>query len=288
MSKILITGATGNIGIEIINCFNGFSANKIVAAVRNIEKAKGIFHNNNELEFVNFDFENTDTFEKALNGIDRVFLLRPPHISDVEKYFRPLLLKIKQKGISEIVFLSVQGVESSKIIPHNKIERLINELGFNYIFLRPSYFMQNITTTLLDDIVKKREIILPARNAKFNWVDINNIAEIAAILLNNFSEYKNRAIEITGIENMNFANVVSIINANIKTPIKYRNVNPLRFYKIKKNDGMTKGMILVMIMLHFLPRFQKEPRISDFYKELTGKEPTSIREFIIREIRVLA
>jgi hypothetical protein len=38
-----------------------------------------------------------------------------------------------------------------------------------------------------------------------------------------------------------------------------------------------------MLLLHFLPRFQKEPNISDFYESLTGKKPTTLQEFIARE-----
>jgi len=40
---------------------------------------------------------------------------------------------------------------------------------------------------------------------------------------------------------------------------------------------------MVMIMLHFLPRFQSEPTISGFYEQLTGKKPTTLKEFIKRE-----
>ncbi|MFN2395483.1 MAG: hypothetical protein ABR597_07320 [Bacteroidales bacterium] len=48
---------------------------------------------------------------------------------------------------------------------------------------------------------------------------------------------------------------------------------------------MANGMIIVMILLHFLPRFQKEPKISDFYERLTGKKPSDLRSFIEREKR---
>lgn len=284
MSKILITGATGNIGIEVIRFLNKIeTSNKIAVGVRNIEKAKIAFSDYSNLDYVHFDFEDSYTFDKALTGIDRIFLLRPPHISDIDKYFRPLITTIKKQNIKEIVFLSVQGAEKSKVIPHNKIERLINESGFDYIFLRPSYFMQNLTTTLIGDIETKREINLPSGKAKFNWIDIENIGETAAILLNRFDEYKNQAYEITGLENENFEKVTSLINSSIEKPIRYRNVNPLKFYKIKKRDGMVKGMIIVMILLHFLPRFQKEPEISDFYERLTGKKPTDLKTFIERE-----
>lgn len=284
MSNILITGATGNIGFEVIRFLTKIdSSNRIIAGVRNIEKAKVVFKAYPKLEYVHFDFEDCDTFDNALIGIDRIFLLRPPHISKVDKYFKPLISKIKEKNINEIVFLSVQGAEKSKVIPHNKIERLINENGLDFIFLRPGYFMQNLTTTLIQDIRTKREIILPSGKAKFNWIDIENIGEAGAILLDKFNDFKNQVFEITGLENENFEKVTKLINDAIDHPIKYHNVNPIRFYRIKKRDGMMKGMIMVMILLHFLPRFQKEPMISESYEKLTNKKPTDLKAFIERE-----
>lgn len=142
--------------------------------------------------------------------------------------------------------------------------------------------MQNLTTTLLDDIKNHREIILPAGKAKFNWVDISNIAEVAAKMLIDFDSYKNRAFDITGFENINFQEAISLINNQIQKTIKYRSVNPLHFYSLKKKRGMKSGMILVMIMLHFLPRFQAEPQILNTYKNLTGKNPTTLDKFIKR------
>lgn len=284
MSNILITGATGNIGIEVIRFLNSIGTSyTIIAGVRNLDKARKVLQKYPNLEYVPFDFEDPETFDTALKGIDRIFLLRPPHISDVDKYFKPLISAIKKNNIREIVFLSVQGAEKSKVIPHNKIERLIQEAGISYIFLRPSYFMQNLTTTLMEDIQSKREIILPAGKARFNWIDIENIAEAAAILLIHFDKNKDQALEITGLENENFETVTSLINHTVERPIKYRNVSPFTFYRIKKREGMITGMIMVMIMLHFLPRFQKEPKISDGYERLTGKRPTFLKAFIERE-----
>jgi uncharacterized protein YbjT (DUF2867 family) len=173
--------------------------------------------------------------------------------------------------------LSVQGAEKSQVIPHNKIERLIREYELDVIFIRPGYFMQNLTTTLIQDIQTKRQIILPAGQAKFNWIDIENLGEAGAILLDKFDDYKNKAIELTGLENTSFSTVTSMINQTIKEPIQYRNINPFRFFRMKNREGMEKGKIIVMILLHFLPRFQKEPAISDFYERLTGKKPTELK-----------
>ncbi len=288
MKRILITGATGNVGGEVIRfLMETNTANEIIAGVRDTIKAEKVFQKHPKLKYVCFDFENQETFETALTGVDIIFLLRPPHISDIETYFRPLIDKTKEMNITEVLFLSVQGAEKSKIIPHNKIERFITESGCDYIFLRPSYFMQNLTTTLLKDIQTKRKIVLPAGKAKFNWIDIENIGEVCAILLNQFSDFKNQSIELTGTENEDFYSVADKINQNLNSNITFQNVSPFKFYSIKKNEGLNKGLIIVMIMLHFLPRFQKPPRISDFFERVTGKKPTTLSEFIKRERNII-
>ncbi len=286
MSRILITGATGNIGAAVIqSLFDKSTEHTIIAGVRDVERAKKQLGSFEKLKYKVFDFEDSSTYQNALQNIDTVFLLRPPHISDVSRYFKPLLEEVREQGIRNIVFLSVQGVEKSKVIPHNKIERLIREQGFDFIFLRPSYFMQNLTTTLADDIKNKREIILPAGNARFNWVDANDVGEVAALMLDQFSSYRNKSFDITGYENMTFGEVTSLINAELTgQPVAYRRKGPIQFYLLKKAQGVKPGYIFVLLMLHYLPRFQKEPEVSVFFEELTGKKPCTVQEFIKREI----
>ena len=282
--KILITGATGNVGYQVIRfLMEKQSKNQVIAGVRNIEKAKKLFKNYPKLQYVEFDFEDASTFDKSLPEMDTIFLLRPPHISDIEKYFAPLIDKINENNIREIVFLSVQGAEKSKVIPHHKIENLILASNIDYVFLRPSYFMQNLTTTLLKEIQEKRSITLPSRKAKFNWIDIDNIGEAGAVIIEKFSEYKNQGYELTGYENENFHTVTELINSVVTKPIYYKHANPFHFYSIKRREGIPKGMVVVMTILHLLPRFQGEPRISGSFETITGKKPTSLTEFIKRE-----
>ena len=288
MKRILVTGATGNIGYEVIHyLMQSKSDCEVIAAGRSVEKMKKRFQDDLNLSFVPFDFENTDSFKTAFSGIDILFLLRPPHISEVEKYFRPLLNSAKEHGIDQVVFLSVQGAEKSKVIPHNKIERLIEELEFNYIFVRPSYFMQNLTTTLLPEILNERSITLPSGSAKFNWIDIRNIGEATAKLILDFKDYQNKSFEITGSENENFTEVARLITEITGEKIRFQSMNPIRFYFKKRKEGMESGFAMVMTLLHFLPRFQNEPFISDNYHLLTGKHPTTLRDFIQRETEKL-
>jgi uncharacterized protein YbjT (DUF2867 family) len=284
MQRVLITGATGNIGVEVVRSLCELGADlEVIVAVRNVEQARSKFPERVELGYRTFDFEDATTIDAAFDGIDILFLLRPPHLSNVEKYFEPLLRAARDKQIKRVVFLSVQGAEASKVIPHNKIERAIIAHGFDHIFVRPSYFMQNLTTALLPEILASRSITLPAGSAQFNWVDIRNIGEVVAILIMTFQQHRNKAFDITGPENLSFQEVVTLLSAGTKLDIRYRSIGPVRFYLLKRKQGIPSGFAVVMTILHFLPRFQQEPRISDNFRLLTGKEPTRLASFIERE-----
>jgi uncharacterized protein YbjT (DUF2867 family) len=283
--NILITGASGNIGTEIIRGLKEInSPHKIFTGDFNIEKSKEILGGHENLQVRHLDFTNPSTFDKALENIDIVFLLRPPHLADVPKYFAPFTAKMKETGISKIVFLSVQGADNQKFIPHYKIEKLIVDAGFEYVFLRPGYFMQNLATTLLHEIKTGNKIFVPSGKLKFNWVDVRDVGLVGAHVLNNFEKFKNSAFEITGSEFMGFKEVADILSKVLGKTIGYESPNLIKFFQSKRKLGVSRPMIFVMIMLHYLPRLGKNlPRLANTVQEITGKQPGTIQEFIERE-----
>ncbi|GAB1454385.1 SDR family oxidoreductase [Draconibacterium sp.] len=283
--NILITGASGNIGTEIIRGLKEInSPHKIFTGDFNIEKSKKILSGHENLQFRRLDFTNPSTFDKALENIDIVFLLRPPQLADVPKYFAPFTAAMKQNGISKIVFLSVQGVENQRFIPHHKLEKLIVDNGFEYAFLRPGYFMQNLATTLVQEIRSENKIFIPSGNLKFNWVDARDIGMVGAHIMNEFEKFKNKPYEITGPEFVGFEKVAQILSRVLGKTIQYESPSLMKFFRSKRKLGISKPMIFVMIMLHYLPRLGKNlPRLTNTVKEITGKQPSRIEEFIERE-----
>jgi uncharacterized protein YbjT (DUF2867 family) len=277
---VLITGATGNVGREVIRYMGSDDSNYTTLAAIRSSNQSTFESNENQVNTRRFDLEDTRTYQAAFKGVDILFLLRPPHISDVKKVFVPMLDAAWDSGIRKIVFLSVQGVESSSIIPHHKIEQYITAKGFDHVFVRPSYFMQNLTTTLLKEIQEKQLITLPSANAVFNWVDAANVGEASAVLIKNFDAHKNKAFDITGNQNLSFPQVVDAMSRILGRRITFRSMNPVGFYWKKRREGISGGLSLVMTLLHFLPRVQGPPSISMHYERLTGKPPTHIDSFI--------
>jgi uncharacterized protein YbjT (DUF2867 family) len=156
--KILITGATGNVGMAVIKSLNKIPHSlHVIAGIRDFTRDKQKI-SDYKIDFVKFDFMDFATYSSALEGCQMLFLLRPPQISNTEKYFKPLIKIAKEVSIKHIVFLSVQGVEKSAIIPHHKIEKLIMDSKIPYTMLRPAYFMQNFMGSLHHDLVVNKRI----------------------------------------------------------------------------------------------------------------------------------
>jgi uncharacterized protein YbjT (DUF2867 family) len=281
MNKIFITGATGNVGIEVIKALQKTQHQyDIFAGVRDVEKdAKKL--SDYYLIPEKFDFMDVTTFEPALKNCQILFLLRPPQISDSQKYFKPLIEVAQKCEVKHIVFLSVQGVEKSSIIPHHKIEKMIIESGIPYTFLRPAYFMQNFTTTLHDDLVNKKRIFLPAGKAKFTLIDVRDIGEAAAKILIDITKHINQSYELTCNEKLTFQEMADKLSLGLGVQIEYISPNLVSFIFQKLKEKVAFGYILVLIMLHYLPRFQQEPFFSNAFQKITGNKPTSFDQFVI-------
>ncbi len=271
MEKILITGASGNVGTAILQHFKPEPHHLLFLATRERPTAPHELY---------FDFENLERTLESLSEVDVLFLLRPPQIADVGQFFEPLIEEAKERDVRHIVFLSVQGADEISFIPHAKIEKLIVGSGIPYTFIRPSYFMQNLTTTLRSDIRERDRIFLPAGKAPFLWINVADIGKAIAAVLRAPDEHQNQAYTLTGKELLDFYEVAEMLSQELGRNIEYVSPNLLRFFIEKKRQGASIAYILVLIMLHYLPRFQRAPEISDEFTKLTRAEPGELSDFI--------
>ena len=287
MTKVLVTGATGNVGYEVLLALHNINHHlDLYAAVRNVELDKEkLLHFN--IKFVKFDFVKIETYTPALEGIDILFLLRPPQIAQVNKYFKPLITKAMQASVKHIIFISVQGVEKSKIIPHHKIEKVIRNSAISFTFLRAAYFMQNFTSTLKFDLVHKHRIYLPAGQAQFTLIDVYDLAAVVKSIMINPVNHINKCYELTNNEILTFTVIAKKISIGTRKTITYVSPNLFQFFITKIKEGMPVTLILVIIMLHYFPRFQKTPKTTGWVKGITGMEPKSFDEFIFTNTKDL-
>ena len=96
----------------------------------------------------------------------------------MSKYIFPFLDEAVRCGVRHIAFLSVVGADRNKLIPHSKIENYILNLGIDYTFVRPCFFMQNLTTIHRKEILENNKVYIPAGNTPVNYIDVRDVARL--------------------------------------------------------------------------------------------------------------
>lgn len=274
--KILVTGASGNVGSYVVKELLKMGE-KVVVGGTNTKKLKKMF--GDEVDAVKFDFTNQQTFNDALNGVDRVFLMRPPHLGKPQDLY-PFIDAIKLNNIKLVSFLSLMGVENNTIPPHHKIEKYIENIGVPYAHIRPGFFMQNISGIHSEEIREKDKVFIPAGKSKTSFIDVADIGLAIAVLLHEPEKYKNTAHTITGAEALNYYQVSEILSRITGRKITYDNPGYLKYrsYYIKKR-GFDKGYVNVTVALYFMTRMGTAKDVTDEFYRLTGKQPRTFEEF---------
>jgi uncharacterized protein YbjT (DUF2867 family) len=138
MSKILVTGATGNVGKYVVSQLAEAGLD-VRALVRNPDKAwlpDGV-------EAVRGDLTAPETLEAALEGVESVFLLWPGYAAETAANVVSTIAKHARR----VVYLSADvedlADDEEPALFHQELERLIRHSGLAWTFLRPGGFASN-------------------------------------------------------------------------------------------------------------------------------------------------
>ncbi|HYX32534.1 MAG TPA: SDR family oxidoreductase [Oligoflexus sp.] len=271
---ILVTGASGNVGSELARILKANGA-PFKAAFRDLESADRFGLKN---EAVVLDFDQPDTFPKALLGVSRIFLVRPPELADTKRYFLPFIEAARKSGVAHIVFLSVIGADKNKFLPHSKIEQLMRLSGITFTFLRPGFFMQNISGTHAPEIKELADIFVPAGQGRTNFIDVRDIAAAAAVALIE-PGHENKAYALTGDEALTYREVAEILSAELGRHIRYSNPSIFRFFHRMRKRGINAPYILVMIVIYSIAKFGGAGTLTVDLRKLIGRPAIKFRDF---------
>lgn len=277
MAKILITGITGNVGSGVAKHLLEAGA-PIRAAVPKSELAL-VCSRFFGLDCVAFDFEDPRTYGPAFENVDRMFLIRPPAISDVRRHINPAVDFALSCGVQHIVFLSLLGAGNNPIVPHRQIEKHILRRKAAFTFLRPSFFMQNLSGIHREDIALRSEIVIPAGYGKTSFIDCRDIAEIAALALLEPS-HRYKAYPLTGGESLDYYQVANIFSNILGRPITYTRPSPGQYARRMREMGIQPEFIAVMQAIYMTVRLGLGRRVTPDAGRLLGRPPKTMREFI--------
>jgi len=276
-SHILVTGAPGNVGTEVVRELQRKGVPFRVGAYHTSAAASQF---GATTDIVPFDFLNPGTFEKAFEGIERMFLVRPPALSNVERDIAPAIQAAVRAGVKHVVFLSIQGVENNRVVPHYKIEQAILKAGPQYTFLRASFFMQNLSTTHASEIRDHNEIAVPVGKARTSFIDARDIVAVAACTLTE-EGHGNQCYTLTGSEALNYDEVAAKLSASLGRTIHYSHPSPLGFIWRQLKAGRALPYTLVMTALYTITRLGNASTVTTDTEHVLGRMPIRFDQYAL-------
>lgn len=218
--EILVVGATGTVGKHVVRDL-GTRDVRVRVATRYPEAVGSLPRNAAAVEL---DLERPETFDRAMKGVTRAFLMMPT--GETQRYERTaaLIKHLQASGARHVVNLTGFGTELLENSPIRRAELTLERSGMTYTHVRPTYFMQNFCRgELLTGIVERNEIAVAAGEARFSFVDARDIAALAAEALVS-PGHENRAYGITGGAAISYAEAAATIAKVTGRALRYRSL----------------------------------------------------------------
>src|SRR5436190_3684471 len=274
-NSVLVTGATGTIGRDVAKRLSEKGVS-VRAGVRDQAKARKQFGSN--IALAPFDFENEQTFSGALEGVEKVFLLPPLLLNQLE-LINVFVDAAKHAGVRHIAKLSAIGIDDetqpTAVKWHGANEQHIRESGVAFTFLRPNSFMQNFFTYFPP---RNGAIYLPWGNGTASFVDTRDIANVAAKALTS-DGHGGRIYTLTGPATLGIAEVALILSEVAGREFKYVDVPGAAARDGMLQAGMPPWQVELVLELHAINKQNRWSAVTSDVEKVTGTPPTDFAQF---------
>ena len=280
-ADILVTGATGTVGAQVVRLLLQ-EGQPVRAAARNRSAVQARF--GDAVQPVALDFTDPLTWDAAYNGVRAMFLLRPPHLARPKTQMIPSLEHARAAGVEHMVLLSLQGAERNPFVPHFALERWLRRSGLSWTFVRASFFMQNLTTVHVSDIRDRSSIVVPAGRGATAFVDAHDVSAVAVAALLDPDGHRNRAWTPTGPQALTYAEIAATVSRVLGRRIDYQRPGALAYARHAHTAlAMPAAMVLVTTAIYTAARLGQAAGLTDDVAAILGRPPISFAEFADRE-----
>jgi uncharacterized protein YbjT (DUF2867 family) len=277
--KILVTGATGFVGRQVVNQLIQAGA-QVRALTRNPATANLPLN----VEVVQGDLTELATLIPALQGVDRVYLF------PVDETAREVVTLARQSGVRRIVDLSAASVTVG--LHTNPVEQAVEESGLEWTHVRPGGFMTNMLQIWAPSIRAERVVRYPFGDEAMNLIHEADIAAVAVAAL--LEDGHNGAVyTLTGPAAITVREQVEAISAALGEPVRFEEVTREKARELMHTQGGFAAAV-ADLMLGFIDYGGEQASGDDGYSDqdwsalmktwpdvekVTGRPPRSYAEW---------
>ncbi|MEV8310837.1 ergot alkaloid biosynthesis protein [Streptomyces flavidovirens] len=235
---------------------------------------------------VRFDWDDPASFEGALEGADRVYLVPPPGSPDPAAVMLPFLRQARTAGVRCAVLLSSSAIPVGGPAV-GQVHQALPGLFSQWAVLRPSWFMQNFIGNHVHARTIRTDgtIRTAAGEGRVGFVDADDIAAVAVHALTE-ARAPNTDLILTGPQALNYGDIAAILTRVTGQPITHHQLTYEQMRHRLAADMPAEFAAMLTGMDRAIAE-GAEDRTTDTVQRLTGLPPRSFRAFAEREMRRL-
>ena len=273
---VMVTGAGGNVGGAVVRSLMAAGI-PVRAAGTNVRALERTFPG---VDVAHLDFHAPSTFGPALHGVGGLFLMRPPPIVTVGPTLNALVDVAEQVGVDHLVFSSVTGADTNRVVPHHRVETHLRASSLSWTILRPGFFAQNLADAYRFDIVRDDRIFLPAGQGLAAFIDVRDLGDVVATVFANPAAHRSAGYALTGSVAVDFQEVALVLTRELGRPIRYQPANVLTYMRHLKGQGLPAPQVLVQTILHTGLRRGQASRVDPTLAALLGHPPRTLQQYV--------
>ena len=275
--RILVTGATGTVGREVVPRL-AVEGVKVRAAARH---PRMLALPEEHVEIMAMDLRNPSDLDRALEDAEKILYISPLDETMAE-HAALMVERAQAQGVRHMVRLSALGVGSSRNITlakvHGEVERIIRGSGIEWTFLRPNAFMQNFITYWGESIRKENAFFIPQGQGRVSIIDARDIADVAVVALTQ-AGHAGRVYELCGPEALSNNDIAESLSAVLGREISYRDIPAEEARSALIAQGMSEWMMNVIMELFEMSAADEAAEVNGEVERLIGRAAIRFEDF---------
>jgi uncharacterized protein YbjT (DUF2867 family) len=229
-----------------------------------------------------FDWSDPAGWDPALRGATAAYVVPPSVPGPVHEF----VARAEAAGVRRLVLLSGHGADtwgdSTFGLDMRSAEDAVRGSALEWTVLRSANFDQNFDEDVFHAPLVAGELALPAGDVPEPFIDIEDVADVAAAVLAQPGRHAGRVYELTGPRALTFAEAVELISRASGLPITYKRVSPAEYTVALVEQGLSETDAHHVTEMFVLMERGVLAGTSDDVATVLGRAPRTFEDYAVR------
>ncbi|MBZ9935050.1 NAD(P)H-binding protein [Mesorhizobium sp. BR1-1-16] len=289
-STLLVTGASGHLGRQVIEALLAAKAGKVIGTTRDPAKLADLAAKGADIRHA--DFDKPETLAAAFAGADRMLLISTDAVGADGRRIAQQRAAVKAAvaaGVKHIVYLSAPAPyptpEPSLIGDHYWTEQAIAASGADFTFLR-DHLYTDLLLYSLPHAIETGTLYTATGTGGRSYVTREDCAHTATAVLAKATGKS--ALDVTGPAPLTQDEIAALASEISGKPVKHVAVPAEGLRQGLTAAGLPAGLVEGLVAFDVAAAEGFHAITTSVVKDWTGREPQSVRDFLFENRTALA